>query len=195
MDLSFLIPLVVIVVVMSKVSKEFSKVSRDRPSGGGDDDASGAGRTAGARSIAEFLEELKRQAQASQAPASPSGESDEALQARLREKVREAVRLKREAAASAGQPPPLNVPPPLHTAPVAATRVWNLATNGGSAPEPPQKRSRAPAKTAGERKAGLAHPVFTAPSDTAGVARRAVLLREILGSPVALQGRNATWLR
>ena len=67
-DLSFLIPLVVIVVVMAKVSKEFSKVSRNRPTGGGSDDGtSGGGRVEGARSIAEFLEELKRQAQATQA--------------------------------------------------------------------------------------------------------------------------------
>ena len=47
-DLSFLIPLVVIVVVMAKVSKEFSKVSRNRPTGGGSDDGtSGGGRVEG----------------------------------------------------------------------------------------------------------------------------------------------------
>ena len=112
-DLSFLIPLVVIVVVMAKVSKEFSKVSRNRPTGGGSDDGtSGAGRVEGARSIAEFLEELKRQAQATQAAPSASAESDETLQARLREKVREAARLRREAAGH-GQPPSFESPPPL----------------------------------------------------------------------------------
>ena len=193
-DLSFLIPLVVIVVVMAKVSKEFSKVSRNRPTGGGSDDGtSGGGRVEGARSIAEFLEELKRQAQATQAAPSASAESDETLQARLREKVREAARLRREAAGH-GRPPSIESPPPLprepqRTAPAVAP----------SAPviEHPGAERRALAKAAAvERKAGLEHPVFgSASADAAGMARRAVLLREILGPPVGLQGRDSTLLK
>ena len=193
-DLSFLIPLVVIVVVMAKVSKEFSKVSRNRPTGGvSDDGTSGGGRVEGARSIAEFLEELKRQAQATQAAPSASAESDETLQARLREKVREAARLRREAAGH-GQPPSFESPPPLprepqRTAPAVAP----------SAPviEHPGAERRALAKAAAvERKTGLEHPVFGAASaDAAGMARRAVLLREILGPPVGLQGRDSTLLK
>ena len=193
-DLSFLIPLVVIVVVMAKVSKEFSKVSRNRPTGGGSDDGtSGGGRVEGARSIAEFLEELKRQAQATQAAPSASAESDETLQARLREKVREAARLRREAAGH-GRPPSLESPPPLprepqRTAPAVAPLAPVI--------EHPGAERRALAKAAAvERKAGLEHPVFgSASADAAGMARRAVLLREILGPPVGLQGRDSTLLK
>ena len=193
-DLSFLIPLVVIVVVMAKVSKEFSKVSRNRPTGGGSDDGtSGAGRVEGARSIAEFLEELKRQAQATQAAPSASAESDETLQARLREKVREAARLRREAAGH-GRPPSFESPPPLprepqRTAPAVAPVAPVI--------EHPGAERRALAKAAAvERKAGLEHPVFgSASADAAGMARRAMLLREILGPPVGLQGRDSTLLK
>ena len=194
-DLSFLIPLVVIVVVMAKVSKEFSKVSRNRPTGGGSDDGtSGGGRVEGARSIAEFLEELKRQAQATQAAPSASAESDETLQARLREKVREAARLRREAAGH-GQPPSFESPPPplprepQRTAPAVAPLAPVI--------EHPGAERRALAKAAAvERKAGLEHPVFgSASADAAGMARRAVLLREILGPPVGLQGRDSTLLK
>jgi len=193
-DLSFLIPLVVIVVVMAKVSKEFSKVSRNRPTGGGSDDGtSGGGRVEGARSIAEFLEELKRQAQATQAAPSASAESDETLQARLREKVREAARLRREAAGH-GRPPSFESPPPLpreprRTAPAVAPLAPVI--------EHPGAERRALAKAAAvERKAGLEHPVFgSASADAAGMARRAVLLREILGPPVGLQGRDSTLLK
>ena len=193
-DLSFLIPLVVIVVVMAKVSKEFSKVSRNRPTGGGSDDGtSGGGRVEGARSIAEFLEELKRQAQATQAAPSASAESDETLQARLREKVREAARLRREAAGH-GQPPSFESPSPLprepqRTAPAVAPLAPVI--------EHPGAERRALAKAAAvERKAGLEHPVFgSASADAAGMARRAVLLREILGPPVGLQGRDSTLLK
>lgn len=193
-DLSFLIPLVVIVVVMAKVSKEFSKVSRNRPTGGGSDDGtSGAGRVEGARSIAEFLEELKRQAQATQAAPSASAESDETLQARLREKVREAARLRREAAGH-GRPPSFESPPPLPREPqCTAPAVAPLAP----VIEHPGAERRALAKAAAvERKAGLEHPVFgSASADAAGMARRAVLLREILGPPVGLQGRDSTLLK
>ena len=185
-DLSFLIPLAVVIIVMAKVSKEFSKVSRNRPSGGGaGGGASGTAGVEGARSIAEFLEDLKRQAQAAQAASATSAESDEDMQTRLREKVREAARLKREAAGRS-QPPPLAPLPqePRRGAPAVPAPAPVI--------EHPGTDRRAPAKAAAEeRKTGLEHPVFGAASTVAaGVARRAVLLREILGPPVGLQGRR-----
>ena len=187
MDFSFLVPLVVIVVVMARVSKEFSKVSRNRPSGGNPGGGMpGSGGGEGARSIADFLEDLKRQAQAAQMERAENGEE---LQTRLREKVREAARLRRDAAGYA-PPPPIE---PRSSASLVASALPPILQTVAAAPPPPSVARGAPAKVAAaERKSGLAHPVFGGdPAGAEGLARRAVLLREILGPPVGLRGSDS----
>ena len=215
MGLDLLIPIIVVAVVVAKVSKEFSKVGRNRPAGGGTGGVSPSAEGGeGAKSIAEFLEDLKRQAQAAQDEPVLHPEvapPDADLQARLREKVREAARRKhveqtgapssqnerrdRPAAATVPHRAPPAVPPtataPRRAAPAVSSSTLPAAHAAGLVPEfPPAVAVQAPAAFApAMRQTGLAHPVFGARSSAqaAAVARRAVLLREILGPPLALR--------
>ncbi|MGI5868882.1 MAG: hypothetical protein ACOX9C_05510 [Kiritimatiellia bacterium] len=172
LDLLFF--LIVIGSVIASVVKESKKVDRNRPADGdfGDGD--------GAKSIGEFLDELRRQAQDALGEPATNADSPEARQqAELREKVREAARRRREVAKHAA-PPPLPAKAKAAAAPAAA--VHELPASG---------RPAAPKVVTPVRKTGLAHPIFSAAATSpADAARRAVVLREILGPPVALQDRR-----
>ena len=183
MDFGFVPILVIIAVVAVRMSKEFKKVSRGRPSGGG---VSGVPSSdgSGSRDLFDFLEELRRQNQPSQDEEPPPIDPADAAKARLRAKVREAVKRRQEAenAVSSGsfeeevprRPVQVKSMPSRTVSEVDAFALAKLESVAGD--------GTAALPT------GLAHDVFFVnPADPRDMAKRAIVLREVLGPPLALR--------
>ena len=179
MDFGALPVLLVVAVLIGRAYKEFSKVSRNRPSTG----SSGLPPTgdSGAKELFDFLKELKEQNQPAPDAALPPPLNVDRNQAKIRADIREAVRRGREAqeeavrlpAASAPRSAPLAKPVEgksdayVISKPVEDSPIGEVMVQGSS---------------------GLAHAVFaTSPSDSRDLAKRAMVLREVMGPPIGLR--------
>lgn len=181
MDFGFVPILVIIAVVAVRMSKEFKKVNQGRPHGGGVPGAPSS--EGGAKDLFEFLEDLRKQNQPSFEEKPPPLDPADEAKARLRAKVREAVKRRQEAenAVSAGsfeeaprRPVPMKAMSGRTLSEVDAFALGKLESvaGDGTAAQP----------------AGLAHDVFLVnPADPRDMARRAIVLREVLGPPLALR--------
>lgn len=179
MDLGALPILVVVVVLIGRAFKEFSKVSRNRP-GSGNDGLPPAG-DSGARELFDFLKELKEQNQPASDTAVPLPLNADRNQAKMRAEIREAVRRGREAQEeavrlpSATAPRSVTLPKPVEgksdayviAKPIEDSPIGEVLVQGPG---------------------GLAHAVFaTSLSDPRELAKRAMVLREVMGAPVGLR--------
>ena len=182
MDFGFVPILVIIAVVAVRMSKEFKKVSQGRPHGGGVLGAPSS--EGGAKDLFEFLEDLRKQNQPAQDDGPPPLDPADEAKARLRAKIRESVKRRQTAE--------------------------NVVLSGSFEEEVPRKPVAAkalPRKTVSEvdafalgklesvagdgaaaQPAGLTHDVFLVnPADPRDMAKRAIVLREVLGPPLALR--------
>ncbi len=172
----FIPVLLIIIFVVIRFSKELSKVNNNRPGTG--TPPVGPNEAGGARDIFDFLEELKRQNQTPEPRAEVSSAYDE--QAALRERIRTAARLNREMKTRIlEEPPPIDQrvakPKPVVAQPVHdAYSVVNTVAQDE--------------KDAEQTRGGLDHPVFAGSLyDPMAMAKRAIVLREVMGSPLGLR--------
>lgn len=173
MDLSLIPFLLFVVFIVIRITKEASKVTRKRP--GADDlfpdpqpDAEG-----GARDISDFLKELKRM---HSSPPPPEVVSDEKTR-ELRDRVRAAARQNRE------KKLPESLPPIVAKQVSALNQTVEEEDYSSASAE-----SAYSEKTVKSVPGGLAHPVFSGSSrDPMTMARRAIILQEVLGPPLGLR--------
>lgn len=181
MDFGFIPILVVLAVVAVRMSKEFKKVSQGRPHGGGVPGAPSS--EGGARDLFEFLEELRKQNAPLQDDGPPPLDPAEEAKARQRTKVREAVK-RRQAEENAVSSGSFEESPRL---PVAAKAVPRRTVSEVDAFALGKLESVA-GDGAAAQPAGLTHDVFLVnPADPRDMAKRAIVLREVLGPPLALR--------
>jgi len=174
--------LVIIAVVAARMSKEFKKVNQGRPGGGGLSGVPSADGS-GAKDLFEFLEDLRKQNQSPQEEEPPPLDPADKAKARLRAKLRETVKRRQEAenAVSSGsfeEAPRLPVPVKammgrtVSEADAFALGKLESVAGDGAAPQ----------------SSGLSHDVFFVnPADPRDLAKRAIVLREVLGPPLALR--------
>lgn len=167
---------VFIIVMVVRISKEFSKVNKSRPSTDMPPVApQGQG---GARDISDFLTELKRLNQPAAQKAEEQSAYDE--QMAMREKLRNAARQTREKKARILDEPPPLVGNRAKPKPVAVQEVYDAYSVVNTAIQDERE--------AEQKRSGLEHPVFAGSRyDPMAIAKRAIVLQEVMGKPVGLR--------
>ncbi len=169
----------IIIFMVVRISKELSKVNKSRPSTGMPPVPPEGER--GARDISDFLQELKRLNQ----PAAQTREEQSAHdeQMALRERVRRAVRENREMKTKILDEPPPS-PPPLVVSVIKPKSVVEQEYDAYSVVNTAAQNE----KEAEQQRTGLDHPVFAGSLyDPMAIAKRAIVLREVMGPPVGLR--------
>lgn len=173
MDFGIIPFLVFIGFVVFRIAKEAAKVDRERPRGDGPllDPQRGV---EGSRNISDFLEELKRMQSSAPPPEVVYDETRE-----LRRRVREAARQNRQMKTRVfeAETPVVQTLSPLPSQTVEADDFYTVSAESAYS-------EKAVAGQAG----GLAHPVFSGvSSEQMSLAKRAIVLREVLGPPLGLR--------
>ncbi len=166
----------IIIFMVIRISKELSKVNKSRPGTGMPPVPSEGER--GARDISDFLQELKRRNQ----PAAETAEEQSAQgeQIALRERVRRAVRENREMKTKVLDEPPPLVVSAAKVKPVVVQQVHDAYSVVNTVAQDE--------KEAEQKRIGLEHPVFAGSLyDPMAIAKRAIVLREVMGPPVGLR--------
>ncbi len=172
----FLLFFVVIIVMVVKISKEFSKVNKSRPSTGMPPVPSGG--QGGMRGISDFLEELKHLNQSAVQKVEEQPAYNEQIE--MREKIRNAARQSREMKTKILEEPPPLVMRKAKPKLVAVQEVYDAYSVVNTAAQDE--------KEAEQTRSGLEHPVFAGSLyDPMAMAKRAIVLREVMGPPVGLR--------
>ncbi len=176
MDFGVFPVFLIILFVVIRVSKELAKLEKGRPGSGDPPDLPSA-ETDGARDIADFLAEIKRRATTPQGPSSPTFDEKQNLRRRVREAARQRrEQAERETRGEVAPPRAASVTPPVKAV-VVEPDAYSVSPEAAY-----DERVR------GLTRPGLAHAVFSSPAvDPDALAKRAIVLRDVLGPPVGLR--------